>query len=106
MIARQRESEPDPLDRPWSTGEEVRPRPFPRVFGPSGRGADHEAIPFRTSAGGRGLAMARDGAPSAVGARDPVNPRGRPFSARANPFVVTLRDPRRYFPNCARGAVA
>src|SRR2546428_13338258 len=91
MIARQRESEPAPLDRPWSTGEEVRPRPFPRVFGPSGRGADHEAIPSRTSAGGRGLAMARDGAPSAVGAPDPVNPRGRPFSPVATPFVVTRR---------------
>ena len=50
--------------------------------------------------------MARDGAPSAVGARDPVNPRGRPFSAVATPFVVTRRNRRWYFANCAWDAVA
>lgn len=35
-----------------------------------------------------------------------MNPRGRPFSAVATPFVVTRRNRRWYFANCAWDAVA
>src|SRR2546427_8627182 len=96
ITARRRKSDADPLDRSGATGEEVRLRPLPRFFGPAGRGADHEAIPPRPSAGGRGLAMARDRAACAVGAGDPADPhgvavlRGRPPLRRgaAKPTVV------------------
>src|SRR2546430_14406285 len=93
ITASRRESDADSLDRSGATGEEERLRTFPRFFGPSGRGADHEAFPPRPSAGGRGLAMARDRAAWAGGAGGPADPHGLPVFRGCHPVRRDAAEP-------------
>src|SRR5256885_7242439 len=106
ITASRREPDADPLDRSGATGEEVRLRPFPRFFGPAGRGADHEAIPPRPSAAVEVLQWLETARHVRLVPGTQRILMAFPFSAVATPFVVTRRNRRWYFANCAWDAVA